>query len=119
MTTETVILLPAVVLFIMAALQFALYYHSANVATAAAQDAMRAARVERGSVGAGEARGHEVLAQAAGSVFDDVGVSVSRGDRSVRVVVTGSVASLIPGVDLRVTRVSQGAIEEFLAPERR
>jgi Flp pilus assembly protein TadG len=118
-TVETVLLLPAVVLFMMAVLQFALYYHGANVATAAAQDAMRAARVESGSAGAGEARGQEVLSFAAGSVFDDVDVSVSRGDRNVRVVVEGSVASLVPGVHLHVTRTSEGPVEQFLPPERR
>lgn len=118
-TVETALLLPAVVLFMVAVLQFALYYHGANVATAAAQDAMRAARVETGSTSAGEARGQEVLARAAGSVFDDVDVNVSRSDRSVRVVVEGSVASLLPGVHLHVTRTSEGPVEQFLPPERR
>ena len=55
-TTEFVIIVPALMLLIMLVIQFALYYDAANVATAAAQDSVRAARIENGSAAAGQAR---------------------------------------------------------------
>src|ERR1700674_3598976 len=82
-TTEFVIIVPALMLLIMLVIQFALYYHAANVATAAAQDSVRAARIENGSAGAGQARAHELLDHAGDSVFTSVSVQTSRGGRTV------------------------------------
>jgi len=118
-TTEVVIIIPVVVLLLMLVLQFALYYHGANVATAAAQDGLRASRVEEGSPSAGQARAREIVAHSAGSLFDDLHVTTSRNGHAVRVEVTGTVASLLPGVHLRVTRVAEGPVEEFLPPSQR
>lgn len=118
-TTELVIVMPVVVLLIMAVMQFALYYHGANVATAAAHDGLRAARVEEGSTSAGQARANTIVAQSAGSLFDTLHIQVHRGAHRVHVEVTGSVISLIPGVHLHVTRVADGPIEEFLPPSQR
>jgi Flp pilus assembly protein TadG len=120
-TTEVVIVMPAVMLLVMFVLQFALYYHAANVATGAAQDAVRAARVEHGSAGAGGTRAREVVGRSAGGALDDPTVTVSRdgGTHTVRAEVSGDVPSLIPGLRLSVTRVAEGPTEEFLPPEQR
>jgi Flp pilus assembly protein TadG len=117
--TELVIIMPAVMLLIMLVLQFALYYHGANVATAAAQDAVRAARVEAGSVGAGRNRADALLARSGSGTLEGAQVSVSRDGRRVHVEVTGEVASVIPGVHLHITRDADGPIEQFLPPEQR
>ena len=117
--TELVIIMPAVMLLIMLVVQFALYYHGANVATAAAQDAVRAARVEAGSVGAGRNRADALLARSGGGTLEGAQVSVSRDGRRVHVEVTGEVASVIPGVHLHITRDADGPIEQFLPPEQR
>lgn len=117
--TELVIIMPAVMLLIMLVVQFALYYHGANVATAAAQDAVRAARVEAGSTGAGRNRADALLARSGSGTLQDAQVSVSRDGRHVHVEVTGEVASVIPGVHLHVTRSADGPIEQFLPPEQR
>jgi Flp pilus assembly protein TadG len=118
-TTEFVIIVPALVLLIMLVIQFALYYHAANVATAAAQDSVRAARIETGSAGAGQARAHELLSHAGGSVFSSVSVQTSRGGRSAHAEVDGTVVSVIPGLDLHVTRSADGPVEQFLPPSQR
>ena len=117
--TELVIIMPAVMLLIMLVVQFALYYHGANVATAAAQDAVRSARVEAGSVGAGRNRADALLAGSGGGTLQGAQVSVSRDGRHVHVEVTGEVASVIPGVHLHITRDADGPIEQFLPPEQR
>jgi Flp pilus assembly protein TadG len=117
--TELVIIMPAVMLLIMLVVQFALYYHGANVATAAAQDAVRAARVEAGSVGAGRNRADALLARSGSGTLEGAQVSVSRDGRRVHVEVTGEVASVIPGVHLHITRDADGPIEQFLPPEQR
>lgn len=117
--TELVIIMPAVMLLIMLVVQFALYYHGANVATAAAQDAVRAARVEAGSVGAGRNRADALLARSGSGTLQGAQVSVSRDGRRVHVEVTGEVASVIPGVHLHITRDADGPIEQFLPPEQR
>ncbi len=116
--TELVIIMPAVMLLIMLVVQFALYYHGANVATAAAQDAVRAARVEAGSVGAGRNRADALLARSGRGTLEGAEVSVSRDGRRVHVEVTGEVASVIPGVHLHITRDADGPIEQFLPPEQ-
>ena len=118
-TTEFVIIVPALMLLIMLVIQFALYYHAANVATAAAQDSVRAARIENGSAGAGQARAHELLDHAGDSVFTSVSVQTSRGGRSVRAQVDGTVISVIPGLHLQVSRSADGPIEQFLPPSQR
>ncbi len=117
--TELVIIMPAVMLLIMLVVQFALYYHGANVATAAAQDAVRAARVEAGSVGAGRNRADALLARSGSGTLEGAEVSVSRDGRRLHVEVTGEVASVIPGVHLHITRDADGPIEQFLPPEQR
>jgi len=117
--TELVIIMPAVMLLIMLVVQFALYYHGANVATAAAQDAVRAARVEAGSVGAGRNRADALLARSGSGTLEGAQVSVSRDGRRLHVEVTGEVASVIPGVHLHITRDADGPIEQFLPPEQR
>jgi Flp pilus assembly protein TadG len=117
--TELVIIMPAVMLLIMLVVQFALYYHGANVATAAAQDAVRAARVEAGSVGAGRNRADALLTRSGSGTLQGAQVSVSRDGRRVHVEVTGEVASVIPGVHLHITRDADGPIEQFLPPEQR
>jgi Flp pilus assembly protein TadG len=117
--TELVIIMPALMLLIMLVVQFAIYYHGANVATAAAQDAVRAARVEAGSVGAGRNRADALLARSGSGTLEGAQVSVSRDGRGVHVEVTGEVASVIPGVHLHITRDADGPIEQFLPPEQR
>jgi Flp pilus assembly protein TadG len=117
--TELVIIMPAVMLLIMLVVQFALYYHGANVATAAAQDAVRAARVEAGSIGAGRNRADALLARSGSGTLEGAQVVVSRDGRRLHVEVTGEVASVIPGVHLHITRDADGPIEQFLPPEQR
>ena len=117
--TELVVIMPAVMLLIMLVIQFALYYHGANVATAAAQDAVRAARVEAGSVGAGRNRADALLARSGSGTLQGAQVSVSRDGRRVHVEVAGEVASVIPGVHLHITRNADGPIEQCLPPEQR
>jgi Flp pilus assembly protein TadG len=118
-TTEFVIIVPALILLIMVVIQFALYYDAANVATAAAQDSVRAARIENGTAAAGQAAAQELLDQAGGGVFTSASVQTTRGGRSVHADVDGIVVSVIPGLQLHLTRSADGPIEQFLPPSQR
>jgi hypothetical protein len=117
--TELTLAMPVVLILIMLVFQAGLYYHAANVATAAAQDGLRAAQVAEGSPGAGDQRAREILGRSAGRLLDDVDVTVSPDARRVRVQVSGSVASVVPGLNLRVTRTAEGPREQFLPPDQR
>ncbi|MGH9014011.1 MAG: TadE/TadG family type IV pilus assembly protein [Acidimicrobiia bacterium] len=117
-SVELVLVTPLVMLLIAVAIQFALYYHASNIATAAAQDGVRAAQVEHGSGADGAARAR-VVADRAGSVLEGVSIDASRGERRVRVEVSGSVVSFVPGLHLTLTRSAEGSVEQFLPPDQR
>lgn len=117
-TVELVLVTPLVMLLIALAIQFALYYHASNIATAAAQDGVRAAQVEHGSGADGTARARAV-ADRAGSVLEGVSIDATRGAQRVRVEVSGSVVSFVPGLHLGLTRTAEGNVEQFLPPEER
>lgn len=105
-------------LLIAVAIQFALYYHASNIATAAAQDGVRAAQVEHGSGADGAARARAV-AERVGSVLEGVSVDATRSEQRVRVEVSGSVVSFVPGLHLGLVRSAEGSVETFLPPEER
>lgn len=118
-TTQLVVALPALVLLLMLVVQFALYQHASHLVTAAAQEGVQAAQVERGSAGAGRAGAEGFLAQANRGVVEGTTVDVSRSATSTRVVVTGRVLSLVPGFGLGVRGVADGPNEVFAPPGAR
>lgn len=114
-TTELVIAMPVLMLLVLVVVQFALWAHASHVATAAAQEGARAARVERGSVEAGHAQAQRYLDALGRRVVEGAEVTASR-DRSVASVeVRGRAVSVIPGLSLPVRGFSRGPIEAFTA----
>lgn len=118
-TAQLVIASPALLLLLMLVVQFALYQHAAHLATAAAQEGAQAAQVERGTAGAGIQAAESFLAQTNRGVVHDPSVEVSRSASSTRVVVTGRVVSLVPGLALSVRGVADGPTEVFTTPGAR
>ena len=116
-TTETVIAVPMLILFILATMQFVLWGHAGTVAQAAAAEGARAARIDGGSAEAGRQTALDFLAQAGvGQVLDPV-VNVTTDGERARADVSGSVPKLIPFLDLRVRAVSEGPSERFRPPD--
>ena len=110
---QTVLVMPVLLLLITAIVQFAIWYHAAHVAIAAAQDGARAARVEAATDADGQARASQLLDQLGHGVLVAPNVSVTRDAQTVRVEVHGYAPQLVPLLRLPVNAVSVGSIERF------
>ena len=113
--TETVILVPVLLLLIMTIVQFGLWYHAEHVVQAAAQEGVRAARTEGSTSDEGKARAEQFLAATGASVVDQPAIVVTRDGQQASVRVTGTVVSVIPGVHLDVHGEAVSPTEEFQA----
>jgi Flp pilus assembly protein TadG len=116
-TTELVLLMPVVLLLVLLIVQFGLWLHARQVATAAAQEGLVAAQVETGTAAAGHDRAVAFLTQAGG--LREVRVDAARDLTTARVTVTGTTPAVIPGTALGVAGVAEGPVERWVAePDR-
>lgn len=113
--TETVVLVPVLLLLIMAIVQFGLWYHAENVAQAVAQEGVRAARAEGSLAQDGKARAEEFLAATGASIIDQPVIDVSRDAQRATVRVSGTAVAVIPGIRLAVLAQAVSPTEEFRA----
>lgn len=113
--TETVIVVPVLLLLIMAVVQFGLWYHAEHVVQAAAQEGVRAARALDGTPEGGWERAHRFLAVTAASLIEDPAIQATRDDRQAAVEVTGRAVAVIPGLHLGVHARAVSATESFRA----
>jgi Flp pilus assembly protein TadG len=113
-TVEAVLVFPVVLLLLMVVFQFALWYHAYEVATAAAQDGARAARVVGGTAQAGADRANTLLDQSARTLLQHRQVIASRSLSDARVEVHAVCISLIPGLHLPVDAVADSSTERFV-----
>jgi len=84
-------------------LQFGLWFYGREVAAAAAQHAVDAARVENGSAATGEATANQYLGQVGG--LPDATVTVTRTSETVTATVQAQAVSIVGFIDppIRVT----------------
>jgi Flp pilus assembly protein TadG len=118
-TLEAVLVFPALLLLLMLIIQFALWYHASSIATAAAQDGARAARVEGASAGDGALQANQLLDQTGRSILQSRRVTVARNADTTRVEVRGTCIELVPFLHLPVRAVAESTTERFrgrLAP---
>lgn len=117
-TVELTVIFPVLLLLILGLVQGGLYWHSRNVALAAAQEGLAATRVEAGTTTAGTQRTLSFINQAGGtSVLTNVAVTPTRSATTATVQVTGSAIPLIPGLfDLRITVTAGGPVERYQSP---
>jgi Flp pilus assembly protein TadG len=115
-STELVIAFPAVLLVILLAFHFALYLHAAQIAEAAAQEAVDAAQGERSRAADGEAAAHALLAHL--GALRGSRVDVRRTPTIVTAAVSGRAQQLVPGMPVQVTAEAEGPVERFV-PETR
>jgi hypothetical protein len=112
--TNSAIVVPGVVLLVIAALQFALWYQGSNVAQNAAMAAYSSARAYQSSPETGRSSSAQILAQT-GGFLSSPDVSIQRTATTVTVTVRGEAFSLIPGVGMPpVERTVTGPIERWV-----
>lgn len=114
-TTEVVLLVPALLFLIMAVIQFGLWYHAQHVVLAAAQEGVRAARVESGTAADGQARAEEILATSAKTLVEEKRVTSVRELDTAIVEVSGRVTAVVPGLSLPVSARAESPLERFRA----
>ena len=117
-TTEMVLVVPVLLVLITLVIQFALWYHASNVAEAAAEEGVRAARLRGGTAETGQATTENFLSQAGPTIVVAPEVSVSRDTDTARVEVHGRVVSVVPGISLPIDAVAESPLEEFRPPAR-
>lgn len=112
-TTEVVLLVPALLFLIMVVIQFGLWYHAQHVVLAAAQEGVRAARVEAGSAADGQVRAEVVLATLAQALVEEKRVTSVRESDVAIVEVRGRVTAVVPGLSLPVSARAESPLERF------
>ena len=112
-TVETVLAVPVLLFLIMVVIQAGLWFHGAQVVEAAAQEGALAGRVESGSSAAAEERARQFVLKFSPTIAATAEVRASRWADSTRVVVSGRVQQLIPGLPLTVRGVAEAPTERF------
>ena len=117
---ELVLLTPLMFLLTFLPIQAALVLHARQIATAAAQEGARAARVvdldAEQAQAAGTRRAGEFAALLGGNTLQHPSVTVNRDLEQVTVVVTGTALGVLPGFHLAVAGRSVSPVERFTAP---
>lgn len=113
---EAAVVIGAVLLLVMGAVQVGLAYHTVQRANATAARAVAAAQASGGNVAAGE---EAAAAHLAGAPLNEPSVSVTRSSDVVSATVSASVPRLVPGLSWRITRRAEGQTERFIPePDR-
>lgn len=112
-TTEMVLAVPVLMLLVFLVIQFGLWYHANHVAEAAAQEGVRAARLADGSAAAGESRAASFMATNARTLVSGTVVAASRTEEQATIEVTGTLQSIVPGLQLPVHAEARSPIERF------
>ena len=111
---ELVLYMPILMITILFAVQFSLIYLGGQVASGAAREAARTARVTS-DPGAAKAVGDRIIAQIGKGVLDDARVVPQVGEDQARVTVSGEAKKLLPFLPVpRVSETVEGPIEKFV-----
>ena len=101
-----------VILLLFVVLQFGLWFYGREVAAAAAQHAVDAARVENGSAAMGEATANQYLGQVGG--LPGATVSVTRTSETVTATVHGQAVSIVGFIDPPITVTVTAPVERVV-----
>ncbi|WP_225080835.1 TadE/TadG family type IV pilus assembly protein [Streptomyces sp. CoT10] len=114
---QMAIIFPFVLLATVAVIQASMWYYARQIALTAAREGATAARAYQSSPADGAAQARSVLERSAGDSLRGYSVSASSDGQRVRVRVSGTAMSMIPGVSgLRVTQSASGAVERWTVP---
>jgi Flp pilus assembly protein TadG len=112
-TAELTVATPLLLALVLLVVQAALWQHGQHVATTAAQEGARAARLEAGTATAGRARAHGLLAQLGPGLIIDPKVTARRDQATARVEVTGTAPPVLPWPRLPIHATAEGPVERF------
>ncbi len=115
--TQLAIVMPALLFFIMLIVQYGLWFHAKQVASAAAAEAVDAAQVPDGLSSDGEQAAKSFLAQSGN--LRDVVVEVERSADQVVARVRGRAPQLVPGIAWTVASQVQSPAERFVPESER
>jgi Flp pilus assembly protein TadG len=115
-TAELVLVTPVMLFMVLLVVQFGLWFHASHVASAAAQEGARAARVEGSNASAGKARAEQFLDAVGSDLVLERVVTAENLTGAVRVEVSGRAIRVVPGLRLPISAESEGPVEEFRAP---
>ena len=110
---EAAITLPAVILFTMLVVQWALLWHGRHVVESAVQDGVRAARAYQATAGDGQRSAQTYLQAVAPTLVTAPQVQVSRTATTVTVRIRAGVISVIPGGAFQVEESGTAPVERF------
>ena len=114
-TVELVITMPALLLLVLAVIQFGLWAHAQHIALAAAQDGVTAARAYGATDQAGRDRANHSVDRFGPSVLRRPAVAVGRTPQEVTVTVTGHATSILGLFSFPVREQARGPVERFVA----
>ncbi|MFD8690751.1 TadE/TadG family type IV pilus assembly protein [Streptomyces sp. NPDC059651] len=97
-------------------IQVGLYFHARKVAQSAARHGVEAGRAFGSGSGEGVAEAQSFLARFGGSVRGASVSSTGSSAEDVRITVSGSVATLVPGLELHVTQYANAPVERWTTP---
>ena len=113
---QMAIVFPFILLTTIAVIQASMWYYAREIALTAAREGLTAARAYQASPADGTARAQEVLARSAGDSLRGYGVSASNDGQRVRIQVSGTAMSMIPGLSgLQITQSASGPVERWTA----
>lgn len=115
-SVEFAVLAVVVLALIFTAIQVGLYYHARKVAQSAARQGVEAGRQFGASEGDGVAQAQNFLNRFGGSVQGASVSSAGSTAEEIRITVRGSVATLVPGLELDVTQHADAPIERWTNP---
>ncbi|MGI5414208.1 TadE/TadG family type IV pilus assembly protein [Streptomyces chartreusis] len=115
---QMAIIFPFVLLATVAVVQASMWFYARQIALTAAREGVSAARSYESSPAEGAAQARDVLARTAGDSLTGYSVSASSNGQRVRVEVSGSALSMIPGVSgLQITQSASGPVERWTVPQ--
>jgi Flp pilus assembly protein TadG len=115
-TTQLVLVVPALLLIALLVVQFALVWHARHIAQYAAQRALAAARVEDGTAADGRTQARRSLAALGSRVLTAPSVTVERTAAQATVRVHGTVMPVVPGLTLHASGIASGPTERITTP---
>jgi Flp pilus assembly protein TadG len=111
---EFALIAPLLMVLVVGAIQFALWYHAQSVVLAAAQDGARLAAAESGTASAGRRRAQALLRAGVGRLAQDAAVTAHRDPDVTVVEVTAELRPLLPLIGgLRLHATGRSVTERF------
>lgn len=110
--SQLAVLMPALLLLIMLAVQFGLWAHASQLARAAADEAAYIAALPDSTDAAGQAAAAALLDQAGN--LTDIAISLDRQPEMIVATVVGRAPQVVPGFSWQVQASAAAGLERFI-----